>query len=561
MLDTDFCVPRHERFLKGRQTMSNLTPPPPLGLTPPDSPPTAPARARTGAGPGPIIMLVLGTVLGLVGAGMLSGGVALAFATASQQNDGYFASPTQSFTVDSYAITSPDLDLGRDFGVPTGVGFDIATLRLQASAVATDQDVFIGLAPRADVEAYLADVNHSELREVNSSPFRVDYLNVPGAKAPAAPDDQNFWTESSTGPGTQEIIWKPAAGDWSVVVMNADATSGVAVNLAAGVHTDLLGPIAVALLVGGGILLLIGALLVLFGAIGLGRHLKPAPQAGVSPDLRGAAQPLAYNRTDAAGQPVPPLAAASGTRAPASVSVADPMKTVYPAQLTGHLDPVLSRGLWLVKWLLAIPHFVLLVGLWFAFLVTTIVAAFAILFTGRYPRSIFHFNVGVLRWSWRVSFYAYSAIGTDRYPPFTLARTDYPADFDVEYPERLSPGLVLVKSWLLAIPHLVLLTVLVGGMSTWAHPWGGDGGWDNNGNTDGISLLGVLVVVAGVILLFTGRYQRPLFNFIMGVNRWVYRVITYTALMRDEYPPFRLDQGPTEPIPDPNVEPAASVTP
>ncbi|WP_233198312.1 DUF4389 domain-containing protein [Cryobacterium sp. Y50] len=127
----------------------------------------------------------------------------------------------------------------------------------------------------------------------------------------------------------------------------------------------------------------------------------------------------------------------------------------------------------------------------------------------------------------------------------------YPAALTGHLDPVLSRGLWLVK-WLLAVPHLVLLTVLVGGMSTWAYPWRGDGGWDNSANTDGSSLLGVLVVVAGVILLITGRYQRPLFNSIMGVNRWVYRVITYTALMRDEYPPFRLDQGPTEPIPDPN---------
>ncbi|MDJ0376150.1 DUF4389 domain-containing protein [Cryobacterium sp. PH31-L1] len=520
--------------------MSSFTPSP---QTPPAAtPPTSPPRARSGARPGPIIMLILGTVLGLVGAGMLSGGTTLAVVTAAQGDDGYFTTQAETFTVDSSAITSPNLDVGKDLGIPTGVGFDIATLRLEASNVATDQDVFIGIAPRADVDTYLADVNHSELREVRTSPFRVDYRNVPGTETAAAPTDQAFWTESATGAGTQEIIWKPAAGDWSVVVMNADGSPKVAVNLSAGVHTDLLGPIAVGLLVGGGILFLIGVLLVVAGAIGLGRQLTPKPRepggAGTVP------QPPAFGRVDATGPITPPL----GTP-PASVSIAgDPVKPVYPTMLTGHLDPVLSRGLWLIKWLLAIPHFVLLAGLWFAFLVTTVVAAFAILFTGRYPRSIFHFNVGVLRWSWRVSFYAYSALGTDRYPPFTLARTDYPADFDVEYPERLSRGLVLVKSWLLAIPHLVLLTVLVGGRSTWAYPWRGDGG-TGVGGTDGVSLLGVLVVVAGVILLFTGRYQRPLFNFIMGVNRWVFRVITYTALLRDEYPPFRLDQGPTEPAP------------
>jgi hypothetical protein len=222
----------------------------------------------------------------------------------------------------------------------------------------------------------------------------------------------------------------------------------------------------------------------------------------------------------------------------------------YPLRLQGDLSAKLSRGLWLVKWLLAIPHFVVLLFLWIAFAVVTVVAFFAILLTGRYPRSLFDFNVGVLRWSWRVGFYSYSALGTDAYPPFTLKdEPEYPARLELAYPESLSRGLVLVKWWLLALPHYLVVGVFTGGAWIASSGGGSDRAWGWGG------LVGLLVLFAGVALLFTGRYPRSLYDFVIGMNRWALRVVAYAALMTDAYPPFRLDMGGDEPSAPPATTP------
>ena len=226
----------------------------------------------------------------------------------------------------------------------------------------------------------------------------------------------------------------------------------------------------------------------------------------------------------------------------------------YPLRLTGELAPTLSRGLWLVKWLLAIPHYFVLVFLWLAFSLVSVIAFFAILFTGRYPVGLFTFNVGVLRWTWRVGFYSYSALGTDQYPPFTLKDvSDYPARLEVDYPTSLSRGLVLVKWWLLALPHYLIIGVFTGAAF---------GGYDQVSHGEawlyGSGLIGLLVLIAGIVLLFADRYPRGLFDFALGMNRWVFRVAAYAGLMTDVYPPFRLDLGGTEPalVPEPDQSPS-----
>ncbi|WP_433522567.1 DUF4389 domain-containing protein [Nocardia pseudovaccinii] len=218
----------------------------------------------------------------------------------------------------------------------------------------------------------------------------------------------------------------------------------------------------------------------------------------------------------------------------------EPEKTVAaaadPVRVRGDLDPALSRWMWLVKWILAIPHAIILVFLSIAYVIVSVVAFFAILITGNYPRALFDFNVGVMRWGWRVGFYAYSVLGTDRYPPFSLqSDPDYPADLEIDYPEQLSRGLVLVKWWLLAIPHYLILGAIFSASMGGKNDWGA------------FALANVLLLVAVVALLFTAVYPKGLFDFLLGVHRWAIRVVAYASLMRDEYPPFRLDQGAREP--------------
>ena len=160
------------------------------------------------------------------------------------------------------------------------------------------------------------------------------------------------------------------------------------------------------------------------------------------------------------------------------------------------------------------------------------------------PEGLFEFNAGVLRWSWRVGFYSYSALGTDQYPPFTLADVpDYPARLEIEYPQSLSRRLVLVKWWLLALPHYLVIGVFAGG------GWAISTGATNELASLSVGLIGLLVGIAAIVLLFTGRYPKAIYDFVLGMNRWVFRVAAYASLMTDDYPPFRLDMGGSEPAP------------
>lgn len=221
----------------------------------------------------------------------------------------------------------------------------------------------------------------------------------------------------------------------------------------------------------------------------------------------------------------------------------------YPVQVQAHRDASLSRWLWLVKWLLLIPHYLALLVLWTGSVVLTLVAYLAVLFTGRYPAPIRAYNTGVLRWTWRVGYYGYQALGTDAYPPFTLADDpDHPARLHVDAGPPPPRWLPLV-AWLFAVPHLLILGALTS-TTTW---------WTDNGDarTTSLSVLGVALLVAGLALLFTGRYPPGLHDLLVGIARWNLRVAAYLMLLTARYPPLRLDQGGAEPDPGPVDPPPA----
>lgn len=452
--------------------------------------------------PGKVAIAVIGAMLGLLAVGFIVAGGALLWAFGTQRNaDGFFTSPSFALSSDTHALTTTEIDLSaRPAGWFPSSG--LATIRIEVEP-AGDGAVFVGLGDEDEVEAYLSGVGYTEVTRIGSFFDEVSYRDVEGGPPPGPPGDEDFWVATVEGEGAQTLTWDVESGDWVGVIMNADASSGVSVEVNAGARVGILIPIAIGLIVGG----------VLFGAVA------------------ALLLVLAVRREGAPAAPV------AGAGAPSSFGS-------YPVRIEGRLDPGLSRWQWLLKWLLGLPHYVLLGFLWVAFLLLTIVAFFAILFTGRYPKAIFDFNVGVLRWSWRVGFYSYGALGTDQYPPFTLADVEYPARFDVEYPGQLSRGLVLVKWWLLAIPHYLIVGLFTSGLVWWTTDIGEDG---NAVLDSGGGLISILVLIAGLILLFSARYPQGLFDLIMGLQRWVFRVVAYAALMRDEYPPFRLDIGGSEP--------------
>jgi hypothetical protein len=458
--------------------------------------------------PGKIALIVVGAVIALIGLGFAAAGGTLIWAHATQRDAaGFYTTPTAHLETSTYALTS-QVDFGtkpsQEDWVPSNF---LGTVRIRATSdVGTA--IFIGIAPKTDVDRWLSGVAHEHVTSVNFGPFSTDTQLVNGSAAPSMPGAQTFWVASTSGTGTQTLTWATQGGRWSAVLMNANAAPAISVALSLGAKTGILLPIGLGVGLFGLMALAASAILIIFG-------------------LRRRDEGVAIGSPNQA--------------MPADASpVFSPSPSAYPLRLDGHLDPATSRWLWLLKWLLVIPHAIVLAFLWIATALLTVVAGFSILLTRHYPKAIFDFNVGVMRWTWRVAFYATGAFGTDRYPPFSLEPDpNYPADLAIDYPAQLSRGLVLVKWWLLALPQYLIVGVFAGG---WGAEAGGAWRWVGGGG-----LIALLALIAAIVLGIRGRYPESIFDFVMGMNRWCFRVLAYSALMSDQYPPFRLDSGGTDP--------------
>jgi hypothetical protein len=258
--------------------------------------PTAATPSRWTAGR--IIALVFGVVFLVPSFGMLLAGGFLLWADLGNRTDGYVFSETDSFSTPGYALSSERIDLvtGDDW-IPLSAA--LGTARAEVTAV-DGGEIFVGIAPLAEGTAYLDGVDRSIIDDLGTTAN--DEVPVAGGPPSGTPGEQDFWAAEASGPGTQQLDWVPAEGDWLFVVMNADASAGVAMDARIGATLPGLAGLAWGLLGGGLLLLIIGVLLLAFS-------IRSRPVV-VAPSAAPWTPPAPVDRTTAAdAQPDP-------TRAP-----------------------------------------------------------------------------------------------------------------------------------------------------------------------------------------------------------------------------------------------------
>jgi hypothetical protein len=251
---------------------------------------------------GRVILIVLGSIGVLFGLAVMAGGGFLLWADRTQRDDGYLTTPTERFATPSYALTRTRLEVDTN-----GAGWVLneswfGRIRIRGESPG-GQTLFIGIGPAADVAKYLGSVAHANVQDIDFDPFRATYLAITGGAPRGPPTDQHFWAASASGVGTQTLTWKVRDGDWSVVLMNADGSRGVAADIDLGAKLSFLLWVAIGLLIGG--LLVTGgstALVVLAARTPRPQPAPPAPPAAG----RGSGSPPAPEPPGGSAEERPP---------------------------------------------------------------------------------------------------------------------------------------------------------------------------------------------------------------------------------------------------------------
>jgi hypothetical protein len=219
--------------------------------------PTAASRAPNWTW-GRIAELVTGVLVALVALVFLGGGGTVFWAQFTQREGGYATTDVHGFSTSGSALATTPTDLGtsgtRWFYAPNLLG----EVRIRVTPANPDAVLFVGIGPSADVDRFLAGVNHTVISDFWTETLRQES----GSTTASAPGSQNFWAASSTGAGARTLTWNPDDGSWTVVVMNADGSPGLDVRADLGARFPALPWIGLGLLIAGVVFALGGALLI-----------------------------------------------------------------------------------------------------------------------------------------------------------------------------------------------------------------------------------------------------------------------------------------------------------
>ncbi len=464
---------------------------------------------------GKIVLLIMGVIVLLISLGLIiSGGGLLVVNNYLADDDGYYSTKTIRIEKGSYAIISEPLDMDLDEAWIWDWG-NLASFKVEGTNDDQLKNIFIGVAEGNDVKDYLADVEYDEVTDIDVSPNELEYTHHTGDSEPEAPDTQTFWLESAHGAGEQVIEWELESGTWSVVVMNEDGSHGLDVDIVLSAKIPWLFSVALWLLISGIVVLVVGMVLIYLAVRGGGG------KNGASPDSSGV--------VGSGDSDMKPSADSSGVVGGGGSTVAIAASDYPTGLVIDYPDRNLNRLTTFFRLFAIIPIWILFVfiggavigweddpwsynvyGIALFVIVPTLLM---ILFRQKYPRWWYDWNLAVTGFATRIL--AYLALLRDEYPS---TDEDQAVHIEMPYPnvkEDLDRWMPIVK-WLLAIPHYIILFFL---------------------NVAAV----VVTIFAWFAILFSGRYPKDLFDFVVGAFRWNFRVLAYAFLLTtDRYPPFRL---------------------